>query len=203
MPISPLPTPNSCLPGDAEAALQADYAQFYGQARAFAERYVGDVWADDAVQDAFVALWTVWYKDGRERPLESSHRMFYRILRRGIVDRVRALRRENERNADPAFLTAPHLRLERGTTTAQVAEASFLARRIEYLVGAMPDSMRRVHQASIDHHGDVRAIATALGMNEQAVYKQLKRARARLADQLRRDGYDVPGEPEVHRVREP
>jgi RNA polymerase sigma factor (sigma-70 family) len=188
--------------GEAEAALRADYEQFQGEARAFAARYVGKVWADDVVQDAFVDLWIMWYKEGHERPLESSHRMFYRILRRRILDRVRELRRESDRNENPAFLSSPHLRLERGHAPAQVADASILADRIEYHVDRMPEAMRRVHRTWQDLDGDVPTTARMLGMKEKAVYKQLDRSRALLREQLRKDGYDIPGASDVHQARE-
>lgn len=196
------PPADSPQPGAAEAALKADYEQFYGRARLFAVREVGDVWADDVVQDAFVMLWTTWYKDGKEVPRESSRRMFFHILRNRVLDRVRQLRREDERNANPVFLSSPHLRLERGRAPAQVADASILADRIDYHVDRMPEAMRRVHRTWQDHDGDVPATARMLGMKEKAVYKQLDRSRALLRERLLRDGYDIPGASEVHQVRE-
>lgn len=190
--------------GGAQAAFEREYERLYGEARGFAMRFVGTVWCDDVVQDAFLALWQSCYEDG-DVPTASIDSLFYKILRRRIIDRLREQTVRDELSAAASGMgemigvgqgdlrvRAITERIENQTNTARVADGEMLAARITYLASTLTPKTRKVFEAGQLNGFDAHATAASLGMSYDAARWHQKEALNRMRAALERDGYPVP-----------
>jgi RNA polymerase sigma factor (sigma-70 family) len=204
MPILPFgrkPSPRSAALSpreQGEAAFKAAHAALYPRARRFTRNYVGELWADDVLQEAFVSLWNFCYRDGRI-PGGDVDDLLYRLLRRKIADWLERLKATAARDEDDVLdLTA---RLTNQTDATRVAEESLLAARIEYLAAALPQQMRRAHELRFEGR-DYPDIAAELRTSEATARWNVHEARRRISKQLVKDGYAMPSLPREPRKEE-
>ena len=174
---------------DAERAFAADFARLQGPAATYARKRLGSLWADDVVQESFLALWRAYYSKGK-LPRENAERVFYRVLRRRILER-----RERERGRevldDQHTIDIVHQQ-EPMLDAARVADGSVLAGRIEYMLGFMPDTTAKVFRAVWKNDWDVAAAAEELSIPYHTTRGHFLRAKHRLAESLGEEGYSVP-----------
>ena len=174
---------------DAQRLFADDYTRLEAEARRYARQRVGNLWADDVVQEAFMSLWDAYYSKGTP-PRERPERLLYRTLRNCIVDRVRS-----EKSRDPLedqhTIDITHRLLPR-LDSARVADGSLLEARIDYLLGGMPETTSSVFRAAMRYDWDIHAAAAALQLPYNTARGHFLRAKHRLAEALAKDGYSIP-----------
>lgn len=171
-----------------EDALRAQMRRLTRVARKYARGRVGDA-ADDVLQEAFMTLWQVAYASGKATPEGDTDKLFYRILRRRIVDELRGLSRREELDDHHVLDLASYI--EANNNVARVAEAKIMSERVDYLIAAMPDKMRSAFLMHRDGH-DAHDIAGALQVSYETARWHVAEARNRLRKQLDTDGYELP-----------
>lgn len=169
-------------------ALRAQMGRLTPAARKYARLKVGDA-ADDVLQEAFMMLWEVAYAGGKALPENDTDKLFYRILRRRIVDELRGVVRRESLDDHHVLDMAAYL--EANTNVAKVAEARIMGERVDYLVAALPDKMRSAFLMHRDGYNP-REIANALQITPETARWHVAEARGRLRKQLDTDGYELP-----------
>jgi RNA polymerase sigma factor (sigma-70 family) len=174
-----------------DVAFREHYRRLYGRARHFAASYVGAFWAEDIVDEAFLDLWDAAFAEGNV-PASTQDTLFYRILRCRIVDKMRAAEREAIRDADQDNILSISSHLANQTDAAMVAEGTFLAGRMDYIIESLPMPRRRVLQIAKAHDWNPRVAANEMGITYETARWHLRRAVEQLRQTLEQDGYAVP-----------
>ena len=78
-----------------------------------------------------------------------------------------------------------------GTGPEELLEAAELALVINRFLASLPDADRRVFVCRYWYFDSIEEIASRFGYSQSKVKMKLKRTRDRLADHLRREGYEV------------
>ena len=170
------------------AAFAAFYREHYPRARKLARSKVGGLWADEVADDAFMDLWSCCFRDC-EPPTEPVTGLLIRILRRRILDRLRADASSEARDEYHVEGLAPHIQNQ--TDTARVADGSLLAARMQYLAGALPPKLRRAFELLQLHGRDYALIAAELGVTQVTARWNVSEATRRIRVALEKDGYGV------------
>jgi RNA polymerase sigma-70 factor (ECF subfamily) len=140
--------------------------------------------AEDAAQEAFVRAWQAL---PQFRGDASFSTWLYRIVARQSFDRLERLKRRRERETglgEAGEIAAGDRRLEPGEEPR--------ARRIERLVGMLPETQRAVVTLFYYEDRSVEQVAAALSLPPNTVKTHLSRARARLRDAwLRESGSEA------------
>jgi RNA polymerase sigma factor (sigma-70 family) len=138
------------------------YDDLHPRARAFTRKYIGELWADDVTQDAFLGLWNFCYRDGR-LPAGDVDDLLFRILRHRIANWLEKERTSAARDDDHVLDLIP--RLESQADPVRVADESLILARVEYLIAALPQQMRRAHELRFAGH-EYPEIAAELQISE-------------------------------------
>ena len=174
---------------DAERLFAADYARLVAEARRYAVRWVGELWADDVVQETFLSMWEAYYSQGTPPHRRAEH-LLYALLRNKAIDHKRG---ETTREAfeDQHTIDITHHLLPR-LDAARVADGNLLEARVNYLVSAMPKTTASVFHAMMRNDWDLDTAAAELRMPYDTARGHFLRAKHRLAESLARDGYSIP-----------
>lgn len=184
-------SPRTSVPTAPPEAFEQVYARMYAEARGFARRYVGSLWCDDVVQDAFLSLWTRCYKEC-DPPAEPVDALVYKILRRRIIDVLRAQSVRAEVDGAEERIRDASARIENQMDTAGVAEGKMLSERIDSITSTFPPKARQAFEAGRVNGFDAKATAEAMGISYDAARWHLKEGLNRVRAALERDGYRVP-----------
>jgi RNA polymerase sigma factor (sigma-70 family) len=180
--------PKQAVVARPQDALEAQMARLTPIATKYARTKVGDS-APEVVQDAFMSLWDVAYGGGTETPANDTDKLFYRILRRRIVDELRDVRRRKALDTQHVLDISAYL--EASTNNAKVAEGELMKGRIEYVIGAMPDKMRTAFLMHRDGNS-AHEIASAMQIGVETARWHVSEAKERVRSQLAKDGYELP-----------
>lgn len=170
------------------AAFDAQYGRLLARALRFARRKVGNATCEDVVQEAFMMLWQVAYDDGKDVPAEPTDRLFYRILRRRVVDAKRGTKRRDELDDQQVLDIAGYL--ERTTDTALVAEGAMIRKRVDYLAETLPPKTAKAYRLHEEGHTPAE-IAESLGMSLATARWHVAEAVGLIRRQLIKDGYEI------------
>jgi RNA polymerase sigma factor (sigma-70 family) len=181
---------------DAERALALAQNQFSEQyrrleplARRFAVSEVAPTHLEDVVEQAFAALWSSCYYEGKA-DLTTIDGLFWRILRCRIVDYKRE-QGEQEVEEDPQVIDITEHLDHRTGIEEQLAEEDF-EKEIAMIVATMPKMAAKAFELARKHDWDARAVAEELGISHNTVRWHLTRAYTLVRENLARSGYPVP-----------
>lgn len=151
-------------------ALPTEVSPPTGAARARAKRLLGcDHLADDAVQEALVALWRL-----DEPPRDPDA-----WLARAVVLRCRQLRRSMRRRRHHEHVASAHCDLHSGCDNPlHVAVAHEAGARLAQVLDTLPGTQRRAFELYTQTGLDYAGVAARLGLPVGTVRSRLHRARA-------------------------
>ena len=189
------PAPAAAAPQDADivALLQSGAHE-----RAFElllSRYQGKVYrlcctllrdpsaAQDAAQESLVRIWKALASYDRRASLST---WMYAITRNRCLTAI-------ERRRDLASLSEPEVEAEALALGGADSEPQDQFELLRELVNLLPERYRRALTLFYYEERSVSEVAQMLAMPEGTVKTNLHRARAALAEQLRRRGLDDPG----------
>jgi RNA polymerase sigma-70 factor (ECF subfamily) len=189
------PAPAAAAPQDADilALLQSGARE-----RAFERllsRYQGKVYrlcctllrdptaAQDAAQESLVRIWKALASYDQRASLST---WMYAITRNRCLTAI-------ERRRDLASLSEPEVEAEALALGGADSEPDDQFELLRELVNLLPERYRRALTLFYYEDRSVSEVASMLGMPEGTVKTNLHRARAALAEQLRRRGLDDPG----------
>ncbi|MFO0725246.1 MAG: sigma-70 family RNA polymerase sigma factor [Myxococcota bacterium] len=153
--------------GDRDA-MRACVEQYAPLVWAIASRFIRDrADAEDAAQEAFIALWKA---ASRFDPTRSSERTFIAMIaRRRVIDRLRAKGRRPEEGASEQLLedlaSSAHLELDRRADAARAISA----------LGALPGDRKQVIALSVFDGLTQDEIATTTGLPLGTVKSHVRR----------------------------
>jgi RNA polymerase sigma factor (sigma-70 family) len=176
-------------PVTAELEYVAAHGRIAKQARIYARRRVGSLWADDVVQEAFIALWRAYYSKG-VLPRETAERVFYIALRRRIAELLEResgrAELEDQHTIDISYRLLPRL------DAARDADVAVLEERIEATLATMPTDTASVFRAVRRYDWEIEVAAAELGINYDSARSHFLRAKRLLTGPLAEDGYSIP-----------
>lgn len=165
----------------------ADHAE---EMRRFARRRLGDN-ADDLVQEVFLAAAGELAKNG---PPDHTRGFLFTILRRRIVDHLRAVGRARDHEADVADALKEPTPFRDGiwagpvapwrADPADVAESAEFWAALESAVDRLPPVMRQVFVLREFDQISTAEVCQLLGITQGNLWTLLHRARLRLREQL-------------------
>lgn len=180
---SPKPEPTDCLlhrvaKGDSQAVAEC-VDRFGGLLWTLARRFVGNAAdAEDAVQEAFVAIWK---NAGRYDPSVASETTFVAMIaRRRFIDRKR---RESRRvEADSVSVEEPLIEAPEDRVPA--IEVSDEAARVSAAVQTLRPDQQKVLQLAVCHGWSHQLIADRLGLPLGTVKTNVRRGLIRVRELL-------------------
>ncbi|MGC6486422.1 MAG: RNA polymerase sigma factor [Planctomycetota bacterium] len=161
----------------APSALPLDPSPHLPAARAVARRLLGcDHLADDAVQEALVALWR------QEEPPDNVRAW----LTRAVLLRSRHLRRSLRRRSHHEHVASTHCALHEGCENPlHVAMAHETGARLQQAIDTLPTAQRRAYELYASSGLDYAGVAESLDLPIGTVRSRLHRARAAIEAALR------------------
>jgi len=161
----------------AAPANPTDFSAHIPAARAVARRLLGcDHLADDAVQEALVALWR----------LEEAPRSVSAWLTRAVLLRCRHLRRSLRRRRHHEHVASSHCELHDGCDNPlHVAVAHEAGERLAQVLDTLPPAQRRAYELYTNSGLDYAGVAARLDLPIGTVRSRLHRARAAIEAALR------------------
>ena len=173
--------------GALEAAFQRTLARYQDKVYRLCCTLLRDpTAAEDAAQESLVRIWKAMGSyDGRA----SLSTWIYAITRNRCLSAM-ARRRELASLSDAAIEAEAEAQLQQ--LGAGESEPQDMAATLRELVDLLPERYRRTLMLFYYEDRSVSEVASMLGMPEGTVKTSLYRARAALAEQLRRRGLDDP-----------